>query len=68
MGTKTLTCGTVTCTTLNYSSLSIGPLSAPTIKGSTTVNQTSSTLPTSGSQIGFLLKAKLSGLQALLDG
>jgi hypothetical protein len=60
----TLTCGTLTCTTLNYSSLSVGPLSAPTITGSTTVNQTSSTLPTTGAQIGFLLKAKLSGLQA----
>ena len=56
MGTKTLTCGTLNC-----SSLTLG---APTFTGSTTVNQTAATLPTTGAQIGFLLKAKLSGLQA----
>ena len=57
MGTKTLTRGTVNC-----SSLILG---APTITGSTTVNQTSSTLPTSGTQIGFLYSDKPTALQSI---
>ena len=61
MGSKNLTCGAVTCSSLSCSSLTLG---APTFKGSTTVNQTSTTLPTSGAQIGFLYKGKLTGLQA----
>ena len=64
MGSNILDCGTVNCTSLNCSTLTYSSFTSPTITGSTTVNHTSTTWPTSGAQIGFLLKAKLSGLQA----
>jgi len=38
---------------------------AVTFTGSTTVNQTSATLPTSGSQIGFVYSGKPTGLQPI---
>ena len=52
--THNFTCGALTCRSLNCSSLTLG---APTFTGSTPVNHTSSTLPTSGAHIGFLFKA-----------
>ena len=69
MGTNTLTCvpvnattgtfsGNVTCPnltvsgTLNYSAIS-PTFTTPTFNGSTKVTQTSATLPTAGTQIGF---------------
>ena len=64
MGTKNLTCGAINCSTLTCGTLSYSSFTSPIITGSTTVNQTAATLPTTGAQIGFLLKAKLSGLQA----
>ena len=62
MGTNTLECGTVNCSTLDCSSLTLG---APTFTGSTTVNQTCTTLPTPGAQIGFLYSGKPTGLQPI---
>jgi len=57
MGTKTLTCGTLNCASLT--------LGAPTFTGSTTVNQTSATLPTTGAQIGFVYSGKPTGVQQI---
>ena len=64
MGSNSISCGsincsgTLTCGTLSCSSFSLGALSSPTVTGSITVNQTSATLPTAATQIGFVYTYK----------
>ena len=53
MGTNTLTCGPVNATTGTFSDNVTCPNTSPTFNGSTTVVQTSATLPTAASQIGY---------------
>ena len=58
----TVTCGTMYCTSLSLRPLSVSPTSGSSCNSTVLVNQIFITLPTSYTQIGFLFKAKHTGI------
>jgi hypothetical protein len=62
-GTHKFYCGTAVAATINSTTATFN--TPVTFTGSTTVNQTSATLPTTGAQIGFVYSGKPTGLQQI---